>query len=426
MPTPKVVVIGNSYSAACVFIQLEHLLTKTREPLDLVLVSNRSYYYINDLIPQYLTNSLMLTDFAENFRDIGALRPGVSYLESDILNIDFNAKSIITPCGNIEYKYLILAPGANYNNCTEFTSSNNVLSVLTPYDVIKLQRHILNNLEKAVYENDTEKKKKLMSFAVLGADKQGVETACAVFDFANELISHKYLELNKSFLSVHLVDEKNVLCPAKNPFYSSRLLYNLNKKGIVLYANSSVTDIKDDKIIVNSGKEILAKTIIVSGKKSSSLVNLLTASNQPFLPNVDLSLKLEAFENVYMIGEFARCLDFNEGVLQSCLFLREQAVACANNVYSKINDIPEKPLRLNLNIDFMSLGKRNSMFEFKNIFFDGFFAWFFQRIICAKGFFTWKKKLRAVFSLICFVLGLVDFKYVNVFSEENIKQTVKK
>ena len=152
MPTPKIVVIGSSYSAAAAFNYLERSLAALREPFDLLLLSNKNHYLNKDLLSQYLCDSCNLEDTCQWLRGIVFLRAGVSYLESDILNIGFQSKTIFTSKGEISYQYLVLAPHNDLYDEPAFDKESNAFIIKNPGDVLRLRIHILSNIEKAVSE----------------------------------------------------------------------------------------------------------------------------------------------------------------------------------------------------------------------------------------------------------------------------------
>ena len=55
-------------------------------------------------------------------------------------------------------------------------------------DVLNLKKHLLSCLEKAAGEKELDIKKSLLSFTIIGAKKQGVEIACALCDYLNNLL----------------------------------------------------------------------------------------------------------------------------------------------------------------------------------------------------------------------------------------------
>ena len=423
MPTPKIVVIGSSYSAAAVFNYLENSLAALREPFDLLLVSDKNHYLHNDLLSQYLCDSCNLEDTCQWMRGVVFLRPGVSYLEAEILNIDFNSKIISTSKGEINYQYLILAP---QNNLSDETESNSFV-IKSLSDVLKLRTHVLSSLENAVFENNPEVKSVLLTYSVIGSDKEGVQLICSISDFVNRLLKNHFPEIKKSQIKFNLIEEGKGFVLSKDPFYNNRILYNLNKRGISLHVNSAVRKLENNKIILDKNHEILSGTIILSAVKGSSdLIQKLYKSKALSSCNVDLYMKLEGFEDVFMIGGLANCLDIREGCEKTVLFYRNQAKVCAANICAKINNSSMKLFKSDLEINFLSLGYRNSIAEFRNLHIDGIFAWIFHRLFYVFCSLSWKKKLRAFVALMCNIFGLYDFEHMNIYELKSNKQLLKK
>ncbi len=427
MPTPKVVVIGSSYSAAAVFNYLEKSLTSLRESYDLLLVSDKNHYLHNDLMSQYLCDSCSLEDICQWLRGVVFLRPGVSYLESEILNIDFNTKVIFTSKGEINYHYLILAPQNDFSDESNINITDSTFVIRNLSDVLRLRTHIISNLEKAVFENNPEIKNMLLTYSVIGTDRQGIQLSCSISDFTNKLVKNYFPEIKRSHLKFNLIEEDNSIRVNKDPFFNNKIFYNLNKKGITLFTNAPVSKIEINTITINNKDKISSGTTILSNLKSSSaLIQELYKAKTLNSCNVDLYMKLEGVEDVFMIGELAECLDTREDFPKTVFFYKNQAKICAANISAKINNLPMKLLKPKLEIDFLSLGYRNSLIEFRNIHIDSIIAWLIYRFMYVFCSLHWKKKLRAFVGLICNIFRLSEFEQMNVYELKANRPALKK
>ena len=421
MPTPKIVVIGSSYSAAAVFSYLECSLTTLREPFDLLLISDKNHYLNNNLLSQYLCGSCGLEDICQWLRGVVFLRPGVSYLEADISNIDFQSKIVSTSKGEINYQYLILAPQNDIYAESDIDKTNNAFILKNLSDVLRLRTHILSNIEKAVVENDPEVKTSLLTFSVIGTGKSSIEFACSISDFTSKLLKNYFPEIKKSLLKFNLIEESDLILPRKDPFYNNRIFYNLNKRGISLYTNSRVTKIENGKILINNKDEFNSGTIVFTAlETSSSLIRKFKSCN------VDLCMKLEGFDDVFMIGENANCLDLGEGFEKTNLFYKNQAKLGAANICAKINNSSMNLLKSDLQIDFLSLGYKNSLAEINNMHIDGFIGWLFHRLSFVFCSLSWKKKLRSFVALVGNICGFSDFEQMNVYELRSNKEALKR
>lgn len=427
MDTPKIVIVGSSYSSASVFYYLQKCLSRTREPIDLLLLTNRSYYFLENQLCHLLSNSCDLSDLSQEFREIGYHSPGVSFLETrDHIEIDFNKKIIRTKRGEINYEYLVLAPENDVVENELNTPDSNCFILKTPLDIIKLKNHIINNLQNSLYEKDNEIKKASLAFSVIGAKKAGVEIASSLTDFINNLLRHKFVEYKRSLFSINLIEEENNIID-KEPFYNNRILYNLNKKGINLHTKSKVTKLSKNKITINSDKEIASGTIILTNNiEYSSLIRELPLEKDNELKAyIDLYMQAKGYENVYVIGEATKCLDLSEDTILTVPLLKKQAKICACNILAKINNIPPRPFTIPVSMDFISLGSRNSLLEIKGVYFDGIIAYMVHRTIFALQFPGLLKKIRTLISTILGIVGLKEYLVIDFKESVKERQTTK-
>lgn len=419
MPSPKIVVIGNTYSSAAVFSHLESCLNQTREPIDLLLISQKNYYVLNPLLPQFMAGSCGMDGLIEFNREVKYLRPGVSYLNTEILNVDFENKTILTSKGEVEYKYLVLAPENDEFEYNLSTDENRSFVVKDLFDVVCLKKYILSLLEDASKESDLDKKKRMLSFYILGSKEKDIELAFSISDFLRGLLRTQFTEIKKSFISIEIVEEKAAVDVLREPYFNSYLFYNLTKKGIKVHTNARISDLN---------KEFSGATFICTPKSahSSLLKNLHMEKDSKLKAFVDLYLRAQGKENVFVVGPAAKCLDLSEGYEKSNLYLKEEAALCSANILSSINSNPLKPLKTNFEINFLSLGTRNVIVEVKNFCFYGVLPWLLYRMMYIWYFINWKKKLRACISLFLDILALKDREFIDLFQEKTDSRNIQK
>lgn len=427
MPSSKIVVIGNTYSSAAVFSHLESCLNQTREPIDLLLISQKNYYVLNSLIPQFMAGSCGVYGLTEFNRELKYLRPGVSYLESEIININFENKTILTSKGEVEYKYLVLAPENDKCEYSFNSDEKNIFTVKDLFDVICLKKHIISLLEEASKESDSEKKKKMLSFYLLGSKDKDIELAFSLSDFLRGLLRTQFTEVKKSFISIEVIEEKSTVDALREPYFNSYLFYNLTKKGIKVHTNMKISEFNKGSIKSGS-KEFFGSTFIATPKfsYSSLLKDFNIDKDDKLKAYVDLYLRAQGKENVFIVGPTSKCLDINEGYEKSDLYLKEEASLCSANILSSINSNPLKPLKTNFEINFLSIGTRNAIVEVKNFCFYGLLPWLLYRMLYIWYFINWKKKLRACISLFLGIIALKDREFIDLFPGKMDFEKIKK
>ncbi len=419
MPSPKIVVVGDSFCSAAVFSNLENLINQTREPFDLLFITNKNYYHLNALLPQYMANSCSVREMVEFTRGLNYLRPGISFIQTNILDIDFMSNNIKTSNGDIEYKYIILAP--EIDTFEHKYDSEYITNINTLNDFANLKKNIIKNLDLASMSQDQDLKKSLLTFTILGSKEKDIELAFSISDFFRGMIRTKYTDIKKSLLSIELLEEDNNIELTRDPYFNGYIFYNLNKKNIKINTNTNVKEIDQIR------SAFVLQTAI---KESSSLINRVDLekdnNSKAF---IDLYLRAQGKENVFITGKASRCLDLIENIEKSELFYYYQSQTCANNILNSINNNPLKTLKIPLGVDFISLGSRNAIIEFNNFCFYGILPWFLYRLINIFYFINWKKKLRTFTSLLLTVIGLNDIDLYDLIEEKSntsIPDTLKK
>ncbi len=422
MNTVRVLVIGRGYIGATAFSYLEKCLTKVRQPVDLIYLSDRNYYFTEDYLSELLTESSDLIDVSHAIRSIGILRPGVSFVQANILDIDLSSKNVKTSKGEISYNYLLFVPESNNQKQNNLPNS---FELGSPEKVLMLKSQVFKNFEIASFEKNADVKKQLMAFNVIGGGIESIEKVCAISDYSDRLLKKCFPELSSNLLKINMIVEGESILPNDNLFYSTRLLYQLKKRGINIYLNSKDIKVKNEKIEVNDENSINAGTVIFSEKNNNSSLadNLSFRKDEHDRICVDLYLKADGLNDVFVIGELSKCLDVNDENQKTNLYYKEQAKICAENIFALINGNPLKPIKPTVDLSFISLGYRNSMTLFKGFYFDGFFSWVIYRLICIWSFITWKKKIRALSSFLVNLTGLRDCQF---FCLEQMTEEVKK
>ena len=156
-----------------------------------------------------------------------------------------------------------------------------------------------------------------------------------------------------------------------------------------------------------------------SNETSSFVEKLDLVKDEKSRAFVDLYMRAQGKENVFVIGKSSKCLDLVENIERSELFYLYQSDVCASNILCSINNNPLKTLKIKFDIDFLSLGSRNAILEFKNFCLYGIFPWFLYRLTYIWYFIGWKKKMRAFVSLLLSIVGLKDSHIFDAIDEKS-------
>lgn len=406
MQNKKVVIVGGNYSAAVAFYYLQKYNGSSRVPFDLLLIAPRNYFFFQELLPQLFSGSCDINDISQEFRTIGNLQPGVSFLQANLLEIDAKNNTMETTKGKIDYDYLVLSP--SFDEYKTPLGLSNVFMMRVPKDVLLTKNHINKVLELASCEKDLDVKRSLLTFTIVGASKEGLEYACLLVDYVSFLLNSYYPEIKKSYITVNLVDKKDTLEVAKNSFYKNYFLYDLEKKNVKLLLNSKVKHYDGNKLLFENGDSAFTSTVIFSGKWNvSSLLNTLNLSSDSNKAIVDIYSRCVTNKNIFILGETNQ-YELNDNNKRSVFLYALEAKLCAWNIVSTINNNPLKPLKYIGSFQHILNGKLKAIVNYNGITMSGFVGWLFMRGIFLKSFLGFKKQIRAFIKLIICIFKLND------------------
>ena len=423
MQNKNVLIVGNSYSTAVAFFYLQKYLDKSRIPYDIILISEQRSFFYHGLLPEFLMGQCSLDEITQEFRKIGYMRPGISLMDSRLLEIDFHNKTVETTKGTIHFDYLILAPEFDETKTPFPVEWHGILNVHTLLDIVNLKQHIKTVFEKAAYEKNIDIKRALLTFSIIGANQYGIEIAFALTDYILYLLNTQYYEIKKSFITINLIDEqKNINIP-NSSFYSNYVHYNLNSKGIKLVLGKKIHKVEEGKISLE-GENIFSSTIIATTTYdvSSLLKSVLTLKTEKTETcqkiETDKCFLLPEKSHVYLIGETSLI----PGVANySIVTYHEQAKICAQNIVSEINNDPLKPFKNTTDIDTFTLGSKNSFVNLNKVRFSGFLGWIIFRLAYIFMFLGNKKTTKALNVFASFLFRLKDYDTTEILNE-NMKQ----
>src|SRR5678815_5304117 len=106
---PHVVIIGGGFGGLYAARGLE------RAPVTVTLVDKRNYHLFRPMLYPVATGLLSSDEVAAPIRSILRRQKNVTVLMAEVVGIDPHTRVVLTREGTIEYDYLVLATGIEYN-----------------------------------------------------------------------------------------------------------------------------------------------------------------------------------------------------------------------------------------------------------------------------------------------------------------------
>ncbi|MCB2180037.1 NAD(P)/FAD-dependent oxidoreductase [bacterium] len=311
--------------------------------VDVILVDKNNYHTFTPLLYQVATCALDPSEIAYPIRAIFRKYSNVKTLLGEVVAIDPNEKNISIQMEgahqSLDYDYLILAGGSqsNYFGNDQFSRYTYDLKSLS--DAVELRNHVLRSFEKAIWATTAEEREALLTFVVIGGGPTGIETAGALYELYNHVLSKEYKDhdLRANVIIVEMASY--VLSPYPHQL-RMKAMEQLNTLGITLEFENPVVAVDENKVVLQDGKQIRTSTVVWSvGVKGAPLGNLLNVGLEKGnrIP-VDGYMRVKGFENIYAVGDMTH-LESPGGspYPQMIPVAQQQAEVAAGNILAAMN-----------------------------------------------------------------------------------------
>lgn len=219
--------------------------------------------------------------------------PNVEIIQDRVTAIDPSRTLISGESRDYHYDKLVLALGSETTFFGIKGMSSHAYGIKTLAEVQEFHEHI----HEEVVQQKLDKQ-----YFVIGGGLTGVEMASALAQYLKDLVSLYRLDHAKP--QVVLVEAQDRILPHLSQTASSKVTAHLKKQGIKVITGHKVTSLSGDAITIEGRTYPTTTAVWTSGVANNSFY----AKNKGYFhisPNgkVDVNPHLEAFDNVYVIGD---------------------------------------------------------------------------------------------------------------------------
>lgn len=221
-------------------------------------------------------------------------------VKHDLVNsIDFENRLLVGDKEKYAYDYLVLSAGSRPTYFGVPGAKEHAFKLWSLDDAAKLKTHILDAFRKAAAEIDPSRKKKLLTFHIVGAGFTGVELSGEMAEYVS-ILCDKH-EIDPQLVTISVIDVLSRTVPALPEKLSAKAEKRLGKMGVRVVLNTNVVNIGEDFIEIESNGKTSreeSETIIWAAGIEASEITLKAAQTlqsakrgrillDPYLRSVD-------------------------------------------------------------------------------------------------------------------------------------------
>lgn len=251
-----VVVIGGGFGGLAAVQKL------LKTDVDITIIDRRNHHLFQPLLYQVATTALSPSEIAWPIRYLNRRNAQVQTLLGTVSGIDREQRKVLLEDGGeVPYDSLIIATGARHAYFGHDEWEPFAPGLKTLEDATAIRRKLLVAFELAEREQDPQKRKALLTFAIIGAGATGVEMAGAIVELARITLRRDFRSIDPAEARVLLIEAGPRVLPAFRESLSAYAKSALERLGVEVVLNQPVTDVKEG-LVVFDGTKVEAATII--------------------------------------------------------------------------------------------------------------------------------------------------------------------
>lgn len=376
----RVVVVGGGFAGTTAARRLERRLDND---WDIFLLTSSNVMTYNPLLPEAVGGALLPGHVAAPIRFMLSrtrIRTvAVEAIDVQRREVRYSGASDDT----LEYDHLLLAVGMAARLDAAPGMAEHALPLKTLGDALHLRNRLLWRLEQATLCRDIDRRRRLMTFIVVGGGFSGVEAAGEIHDLISSSCRF-YRNVAIDELRVVLVHSGDRLLPEVSAPLSSYVADRLRKRGIEVCLNARAQEFHADGVTLTDGEKLHAATVVTT--VGTAPQPLLAASGLPAERGrirADAQLRVEGFDDVWAMGDCARVVNgYDDQVCApTAQFAVRQARVAADNVLAAIRrdrlaTFSYRPLG-----QLAAIGHKNAVAEIRGLRIHGRAGWLLWRAL---------------------------------------------
>jgi NADH dehydrogenase len=378
----KVVIIGSGFGG------LNAAQALKKADVDIKLIARTTHHLFQPLLYQVATGIISEGEIAPPTRLILRNQHNAQVLLGDVTHIDLEKQTVesvlLGHTYSTPYDSLIIAAGAGQSYFGNDHFAEFAPGMKSIDDALELRGRILGAFEQAERSSDPERRKKLLTFVVVGAGPTGVEMAGQIQELADQTLKGSFRHIDPTEAHVILLDAAPAVLPPMGEKLGQRAKARLEKMGVEIQLNAMVTDVDRNGITVKDKDGTLRRIesackVWSAGVSASPLgqdlaaqsgVELDRAGRVKVLPD----LTIPGHPTVFVVGDMA-FVDGVPGMAQGAIQGARYAAKLIKREVSGTSPKIRTPFKYFDKGSMATVSKWNAVAKVGKLEFSGFFAW---------------------------------------------------
>lgn len=345
------------------------------------LVDQRNYHLFTPMLYQVAACAVLPYDVAIPLRSFTTARD-IEFQKATVTGIDFQAQQVTTDAGLIPYDYLIVALGSTTNFFGNRSAEEHAIQIKSLEDGVAIRNRVIDILEEASTVTDAQRRRALLTFAIVGGGATGVETAGALAQVVKHVVPKNYPAIDPRDCRVVLIESEAKLLGHMSAEMAAIAFRDLSRAGVEVWLNARAKSFDNGEVVTEDGRKVKARTVLwTTGVRAPDVISKLDVPHgHAGSVAVNRFLQLSTYPTVFAAGDNASIQNGKPVPLLAASAMQEGSAA-GGNVVRLLRGERLVPFRYRNLGNVISLGHGSGVAEIGGKVIAGFAGWLVWRVV---------------------------------------------
>jgi len=393
----RVLILGAGFGGLQTALHLDKALPKDA-PVEVIVVDQNHFHLFTPLLHEAASGviqpSLLIAPVRRVLRNSRA-----TFVRDRVDAIDLESRRVRLCRGEIDYDILVVALGSVTNFYGIESARERALEIKDADDADEVRCRVIEAFEAAAQENDPERRRGLLTLAVVGAGCTGVEAVTEFHEFREHLLREQFPEIDPHEMRTVLVEVQDRVLTSFDEGLAQSAQRRMVKMGIDILLNHTVTGLGQRGLEFASERPPLPAAVVVwaAGVAASPLVRDLPLEKDRIgRVVVGSDLAVPGQPGVYVMGDAAHVQHPESGEVYppTAQVAYRQAPIVAANIAADLNGGEHKQFDFTYIGDLVSLGRGSGVANPYGLKLRGLPAWLMWKFYYLLNLVGWQNRLR--------------------------------